>query len=152
MWGEGEYQVFGVDHGAISPTEQQRVLPMDKRLLAVVLGSLPLGRAMSDLRSAILEPRDTAFHCQRAIESLRHHFAGERREQWESLREALNVTEETLRSVEDAGQAQRHGEVAEMSAADRDAAVLLAWTVIDRFVAYLDNDETPLAKTEFPAL
>ena len=149
---ESEYQVFGVDYGAIAETEQQRALPLDKRLLALVLTSFPLGRAISDLRSAILEPRDTAFHCQRAIESLRHHFTGERREQWERLREALNVTEETLRSIEEAGRAQRHGEVAEMTAADRDTAVLLAWRVIDRFVAYLDNDEKPLAGTEFPAL
>ena len=39
-----------------------------------------------------------------------------------------------------------------MSAADRDEAILLAWRVVDRFVAYLDEGEAELDCQRFPQL
>ena len=101
-------------------------------------------RAMSDYRDAIINAHDTGFYCQRAIESLRHHFPGGKSAQWKSLRTSLNIDVSYFNWIKSYGDAQRHGETPFMSGEERRRALHVTRDVIKRFAEFIYNDLNPL--------
>jgi hypothetical protein len=149
----GRHLVFGVGVPVLEDNQKDRPLPSEAVVLLAI--SHPwLSRALGDLRGAITEPADTGFHCMRAVESVRQHFQGDLKpgEAWPAMRSALNFREETLKTLNDFGTPQRHGQTPPMTDADRARDMTLAWKVVDRFVVLLHRSCDQLPTEEFPFL
>lgn len=102
---------------------------------------LLLSRCFNDLTSAIKNADDTGFYCYRAIESLRHHCAmakglkdAGKAAQWSALREFSGVNETSLRTVKEAADPLRHGELGGIPAISRDELLKLTWEIVDAYV------------------
>jgi hypothetical protein len=149
----GRHLVFGVGDAVLENAVVDRPLPIED-LLPLSASNIWLRRALGELRRSISEPDDTGFHCQRAIESLRRHFQEEKSEKhgWQAMRRALNLSEETLKILNEFGDPQRHGDVILMTYDMRTRDMSLAWKVVDRFVVLLHRAEKGLPMDEFPVL
>ena len=149
----GKHLVFGVGDAVLENAVADRPLPIEV-LLELSASNIWLRRALGELRRSISEPDDTGFHCQRAIESIRRHFQEEKNEKhgWQTMRAALNLSEETLRILNEFGDPQRHGDVILMTYDMRTRDMSLAWKVVDRFVVLLNSEKKSLPKDEFPIL
>lgn len=136
----GDHQAFGIESGAIAASAGER--PVDPAAaLELALTSNHLSRALEELREAIRSPARTAAHCFSAIEALRQSFAEASDEStspsWLRLRESLRVERGYIAKLEEAAQAQRHGDIRFMSDKERADAMLRAWRIVDRFCIYL---------------
>jgi hypothetical protein len=94
--------------------------------------------ALSDLRSAIREPLDTCVNCYRAVESIRQEYlegnpdkGADRKNSWKRLRDAVGVDEAELRWLEDRATPRRHGNPMDVTHAERERALRLAWRVVE---------------------
>jgi hypothetical protein len=94
--------------------------------------------ALSDLRSAIREPLDTCVNCYRAVESIRQEYlegspdkGADRKNSWKRLRDAVGVSEEELRWLEERATPRRHGNPIDATHAERERALRLAWRVVE---------------------
>lgn len=97
--------------------------------------------ALADLRAALEYPEDTAFYAYRALESIRQWFVGAdadsgaaRKRSWQELRDVLLVDQEALNKLRDRATPRRHGEATTLTEADRTEALVLARSVLNRFV------------------
>ncbi len=148
---QGVFTVFGVGITHIEATNSRRPCEW-QRVLALAGPSPHLTRALSDLREAARATLDTGFFCQRVAESVRNHFGDKEPANWVAMRDALHLKRETLESLSKFGKLQRHGHVVSMSGVQRVSAMDLAWTIVDRFIAYLDASERELAEDTYPWL
>ena len=102
-----------------------------------MLVNIPLRLAIADFRESIRNPDFTAFHCYRAIESLRHEFIGkDKKEQWEMLRNNLKVKEETIKTMKDSAVMQRHGAIGTAPWEKRKEQMYTAWLIISKFILF----------------
>lgn len=136
--------VFGINVPCIS--ELHRGVDLDARIAAMrpkLLGEsgLFLHRCLRDLITAMKEPDDVAFHCYRAIESLRHHCIAthsldpkDKAGQWNTLRQIAGCDESSTRLLERAAQASRHGEPEVVPEADGVKLLTTAWTIADGYI------------------
>lgn len=114
----------------------------DAALFAAILaaagsGEPQVGRALSEIRLAILEPEMTAVHAFRAVESIRHLYlegrdddGQERRRSWERLRTAITVPKDILDWLTDLATPARHGNPVSLSGDDRRRAISVARGVV----------------------
>jgi hypothetical protein len=151
---DDKYEVFGVEVPVLAAVQAERPFPVDQ-VVRQTLQSPPLQRALGELRRAITNPADTGFHCFRAIEAVRQHFAepgdSDSSPSWERLRSALRLAREFFGPIEPHAVAQRHGEIVGMSDDERSLAMTIAWRVVDRFVILLDRGNAELGE-EYPVL
>lgn len=98
-----------------------------------------LQRAMSDFKSALALPNDTSFYCFRAIESLRHHFAGDKSSQWEKMRESLKIDKLKISAIQDYADALRHGQSIPQNWEQRKADLITTHEIIKRYISYRLN-------------
>ncbi|MHA6896263.1 hypothetical protein ACQUJT_19595, partial [Ralstonia pseudosolanacearum] len=136
--------VFGINVPCIS--ELHRSVDLDARIAAMrpkLLGEsgVFLHRCLRDLITAMKEPDDVAFHCYRAIESLRHHCIATRSldpkdktAQWNTLRQIAGCDESATRLLEKAAQAPRHGEPKVVPEVDAAKLLTTAWTIVDGYI------------------
>ncbi|WP_159068968.1 hypothetical protein [Burkholderia metallica] len=136
--------VFGIDVPCIG--ELHRGVDLHARIAAMrpKLRGEPgvfLHRCLRDLIIAMKEPDDVAFHCYRAVESLRHHCIATRSldpkdkaTQWKTLREIAGCDESATRLLEKAAQATRHGEPQVVPEADAVGLLTTAWAVADGYI------------------
>jgi len=136
--------VFGIDVPCI--TELHRGVDLDARIAVMrpkLLGESGafLHRCLRDLITAMKEPDDVAFHCYRAIESLRQHCIATRSldpkdkaTQWKTLRDIAGCAESATRLLEKAAQAPRHGELEVAPEADAVKLLTTAWTIADGYI------------------
>lgn len=112
------------------------------RELAIASGGVfGVRAALADLRQAVRAPADTPFHCYRAIESIRQELLPEgaedtgaqRRASWDKLREVSGLAEADLQWIVPEATARRHGELLDVSEADRMRAMDLARRVVLSF-------------------
>jgi hypothetical protein len=89
------------------------ILDVDYRKICELSGiDLSLRLAMADFRESIRSPDFTAFHCMRAVESLKHSdFIGSKdnSQKLEQLKIKLKVAKKTLDKISNPGNDQRHG-------------------------------------------
>jgi hypothetical protein len=88
------------------------------------------------------------------VEAVRHHFQGDGNVGvgWTAMRDALNLSMETLKILNEFGDRQRHGDMPSMSDAERARDMTLAWRVVDRFVLLLHREVGKLPVAEFPVI
>jgi len=113
----------------------------EEQVYAAMNMSTRVSDALSDLRRAMRDPWDSAFYSQRAIEMVRRYWedtAGlSEKAAWSAMRTDLNVTESAIRSLSSAGNRQRHGHRDSVTSQAQGAGVVLASSVVTRFVLYL---------------
>lgn len=87
------------------------------------------------------DPDDAAFHCYRAVESLRQHCIATRSldpkdkaTQCKTLREIVGCDESATRLLEKSAQAPRHGEPEVVPEADAVKLLTTAWTIADGYI------------------
>ncbi|WP_078292866.1 hypothetical protein [Mycobacterium sp. D16R24] len=120
----------------------------------------PFRHALADVRQAQRLDDDAAFHCYRAIESLRQTFVlpkdsekTDKAKSWDRLRSALGVTKEQVGEIAVAAQARRHGGGDATEIAKRLEYVQLTRKMILRYVDQLpplptQQDVTPSFEAE----
>lgn len=139
--------VFGVDVPCISEPRKDRDLETHlQKLREIRVGSqgVYIDRCFADLRLAMHRANDTAFHCYRAIESLRHHCAAmhglaeqKRNAQWEKFRTSSGVSKEELGIISNAARSVRHGEHSGLGGTNRAELFELTWAIVDRYIETL---------------
>jgi hypothetical protein len=155
---EGEQaQTLGVAVGELFAEAQAAIASAD--LYAIAVRSEELTRALEELRKAIREPHDTAFHCYRAIEALRAAFARpdlNEGEIWAAFRGALRVDRASLIALGERSKRERHGALLAVTTDYRISAMRLARAVVLRYVAYVREgnvaDDAPMVMAEKPVL
>jgi hypothetical protein len=113
-----------------------------------------LSLALRDLAGSIDTVYAAPINCARAIETIRNYFipAGQRRKQgWEPMRVALNVSQPFLERITGASRGPRHGD---WPRAPHFFPPLreMAWQVMNRFLEYRKRGNQPLPDSEFPLL
>ena len=137
---DGSSHVFntgfdGLIKHEVGSKESQRIFNV---LIAQATRSQFVRMALSDLRSAIREPLDTCVNCYRAVESIRQQYlegnsdkGTDRKNSWKRLRDAVGVNEAELRWLEDRATPRRHGNPIDVTHAERERALRLAWRVVE---------------------
>jgi len=98
-------------------------------------------RCLNDLMMAMKHPHDTAFHCQRALESLRHYCkkrfnleTASERDQWRKLGEITGFNEHDVVEIRELSKPVRHGDIVPLSSEKRAQLFLKTWAVVDAFI------------------
>lgn len=98
-------------------------------------------RCFDDLRMAMRQPHDTAFHCHRAMESLRHYcvkrFSLEDKPeklQWEKLGQMTGFDKDDVALIRNLSKPIRHGELVPISSERRAEIFLKTWAIVDAFI------------------
>lgn len=141
--------VFGIDIPVIA--ERRHFNDAGRLAIAVEIlatkasgdDGLLIHRCFNDLVAAMKDADDTAFHCYRAIESLRKHCAirhnmsnADEKEQWIKFREVSGQSEATLKAIKAAADPIRHGGLAGLDDEARAKMFAMTWDVVD---AYLEK-------------
>jgi len=138
---DGKWHVFNTifdgfrEQGTGAAEREHAALNM---LIPHALSSMAVHLAISDLRRAIREPSDTAFHCYRAVESIRQEYIGEvndrrnRSESWDRLRQAVGMPRADLDWLKDLSERRRHGEPVDVSHEMRERALRIARDVVNK--------------------
>jgi hypothetical protein len=104
--------------------------------------------ALSDLQRALLNQRESAFYCYRAIESMRQYFlegddaASARRKSWETFRQVLGLETADLMRVKQAADPRRHGGTSSVAEEEASFAVGYSRRVFLRFIEYVTLTRT----------
>ena len=148
-----ETVAFGVSLPAIAISADQQ--GEFRTFLALVCApdpkmTMPLRRALADLRQAILDVFNAPFHCFRAVEGLSYAFDRNPRRGMPKLCFALHIDEDWVRrKLEIPAGEIRHGGLRDVPGPERDAAVLGAREVVKRFVALRSRGLHVLPAEEF---
>jgi hypothetical protein len=96
--------------------------------------------AISDICQATSSP-DSAYLSYRAIETLRQYYVHEtdknREASWERMRTALGLERSQFSPLEAKATSRRHGDPVSLTEQDRIDAILLAKTVVTKFIEHL---------------
>ena len=121
--------------------------------LLAVEPSLP--RTFEDLREAVMS--ETAFHCFRAIETMRHTFekpadGDDQKPGWIRMGIDLRIDKSWIADITEKALAARHGRFPAMSPEMAEEIYQRTWTVVDRFCIFLHRGRRPLPEGEFDEL
>jgi hypothetical protein len=137
-------QVFGIDVPCISALHRgvdlnARIAAMRPKLQGE--SGVFIHRCLRDLITAMKEPDDVAFHCYRAIESLRQHCIvtrsldpKDKATQWHTLRQIAGCDESATRLLETAARAPRHGEPDVIPETDAVKLLTTTWAIADSYI------------------
>ena len=125
-----------------------------QKVLVAVSTDWRIFRALRHLIEAITLPHESATHCARAIEALRHIVAPNEppKRAWPILRDTLNVSEGYLKVVTDVSTGPRHGDPTHIPGATTTEITQRAWKIMNRFFEYKKRNAGPLPLDEFPLL
>jgi hypothetical protein len=134
--------VFGVQTAAIaeiSGKENQEEKFQKIQNCLVGKEGFYLSRALNDFTEAMKNPMDTAFHCRRAVESLRqiikHRYPLEKnvKSQWEKLADLIGFSMKDIEELKLEAEAQRHGDHKSMSGNKRIEFMVKTWNILNTF-------------------
>ncbi len=132
----------------LQASKNERPIMVDL-LTTLAVGTPILRHTLSDLREAILSPKDTAFFCFRAIEDIRQMFVGtsdqSERESWKQMSQSLRINRSFVEEIRAKAIPNRHGQFLPLERADRIKLLTKSWKVVDRFILFLHEKEQPLA-------
>lgn len=114
-----------------------------------------LARALGDFREAIRSPSDTAFCCERALESLARYFSDEaqaNKADWCRMGTVLQTEKSVKDEISKHANEPRHGGAEPVSPADRVRWLVMTFQVIERFVIYRRAGDNPLDVVSWPLL
>jgi hypothetical protein len=115
-------------------------------VIMLSLNSSALRQALADFRDAFASAHNTPFFAFRAVECIRAEFEqghANRKHAWRAMRDALGIGEDFLQPLVEASKRRRHGEFVFLTAKDRYVLLKSAWTVIDRYIAFLKRPVQP---------
>ncbi len=151
---------FGL--GAQEIADDRPLRPVqDLAQYATVLAKEPaLPRVLGELRNSIMFPNDTAFHCYRALETIRGHFdrrlglghSDDRARAWVEMRGALLFKRSYIQETQDFAEAQRHGNRKGMTGERRVEMMRRTWNIVDRFIVLVDRQVPTLSSDDYSAL
>lgn len=142
-----EITMFGVQEEIFDSEEDLKlirdgkppsILGIDIKEIGSLMGlDVALRLAMADFRESIRNPDVTAFHCMRAIQSLKHSDSlvdtGDS-QRLEQLKTNIKLCKKTLDKVSIPGNEQRHGKPLPQSGENRKEQMLITWEVIRRYL------------------
>lgn len=154
MTSSGEIFNFGANDFAVSARLSTVKNTID-RLFQITKGEkgLIIRQCFFDLTKAIQFPEDTGFYCYRAIESLLQYFdaATNKKQAWESLRQATNTTREEIDKIKNVSDQNRHGIHNDLLGDIRKEIIVLAYKITYNFINYLctcNNEDPILQRTD----
>jgi hypothetical protein len=124
-------------------------------MIRIVVQERALLLALNDLIVPISQFNLATINCARAIEGLRTAMSqpgSTRDEQWEFMREQLNLTREYLKFVIDLSTEPRHGRRKAPEAGQQSEIIKRAWVIMNRFLEYRKRHSQQLPLTDFPSL
>lgn len=140
----------------ISSWLQTNIFEFDTQTLFSFQNNTIIKIAISDLKSACMEPEFTSFFAYRAIEVIMNSFSEDgnenRKNNWTLLRENLNISREFFDTVEDMSKFSRHGDFFEQSILDRKICIYSALIVVQRYMHFILNQKQKLNENNFPKL
>lgn len=128
-----------------------------KKVLEILHKTKHAHRMLSSLNAAIGNPRETAFYCYIALESIRQHFLlgsdeDNKKLSWIRMREALIIDEHYLDKIKKFAEYIRHGDVKSYKPADRNEFLQKTWAIVDRFLILLDANIKKLDEKKYKQL
>jgi len=120
---------------------------------------IALRYALRDAQLAIKYLDDTGTFCFRAIESIREFFVdqdtdnpADSKNSWIRMNRSLNLSREYTGDISKFALGPRHGSPTLTSRENKMDIVKRTWIVIDRFMIFVNQKETPLNDREYPKL
>ncbi len=123
--------------------------------LDVVYQDIRMFNILKDVIRANSVPSAVPSSCGSAVEAIRALFVPkgtDRRDDWPTLRKALNVTESYLKLVTDHAVPARHGEHPYVSGETTEEISHRTWTLLNRYFEYRIRGGEGLPESEFPVL
>ncbi len=112
--------------------------------------------AIADIKYACNEPDLTAFFSYRAIEGIMNSFQTDESDKpidnWNRLRENLNISRNFFDYVEELSKKNRHGKILIQAFSDRKLCIYSALLVLERYMQYINLDRNKLREGEFRVL
>lgn len=107
--------------------------------------------ALSDFAQSLFTPEETPFHCQRALESIRHYFSQEfgiedsdDLEKWDKMWEELDYDNgQIMTTIVPKARDRRHGRAINVDSDERKVMFQETWIVIRKFAEYLTDKYDP---------
>jgi hypothetical protein len=111
--------------------------------------------AILDIKYALLEPDLTPLFAYRAIEGIMNSFDelhNDRNKKWLLLKENLNLTKDFFNLTMSRSVENRHGKRLDQTMQERKTCVYTALITLQRFMHYINSNETKLNDNSFPLL
>lgn len=124
-------------------------------MMRLVLSERPLLLALNDLIAPVSQFNLATINCARTIEGLRSAMATPgwtRDQEWEFMRDQLNLTEQYVRFVIGLSVEPRHGKRTAPEAGQQSEITKRAWVVMNRFLEYRKRGNQKLPFAEFEPL
>jgi hypothetical protein len=135
----GSVIVFGTDTPVIRKRREAESFEITEKLLVNIDAAAI--HALGDYREARKDPIATPFHCYRATEALMQTFREEgmsKAAAWARLRNALRIDESVTRGLESKAAAARHGELFNITDAEREKLLIATDDVLGRYLRFLE--------------
>jgi hypothetical protein len=110
----------------------------------IALTDLPVSLAISDILMTLGKAHYSPTACGRVADSIARLLLpnGDRKAQWEAVRQNLRVDESFLRTLSEVSKGPRHGDRTEVFAEENKATAHRAWTLLGRYLRYrIDGDQ-----------
>jgi hypothetical protein len=114
-----------------------------------------LATALNHLTATMERPDEILTGCALGIERLTHIISpgAEKKQRWQNLRTALQLTENYLKLITEVSKGPRHGNPERLVLEDVLEARRRAWTVMNRFLEFRKRrNNAPLPLSDFPLL
>lgn len=150
------HQVMGVEYPESARPEESKLgeSPKSRMNWQVVMDALNhdwsrlLARAVRDINSAVRDAGDAAFHCYRAVESVKEFFhltrfggdEDKRSLAWQETWQAIGVDRNILGDMKDAADMVRHGGSVPPNLQAAAKWIAAASLVVQRFAEFLANE------------
>jgi len=150
----GYKEVFGVNFDNVEKSIKARPKKFNEVFdLLSRMDNNYLRLCLSDLREAIRKPKDTAFFCYRAIESLRQYICDEYdckkdKNRWEKFNTVFGLTIDDFEDILEYAKPARHGENKYISGEVRVKIINFTYSIIDKFIVYAYDKLVKSKQTE----
>jgi hypothetical protein len=121
----------------------------------MVASDLPLKLILHDLTEHLRQDFTGIISAARALDGICQQFAptGKARDAgWAPMREALNASEDFVKSVTKQSRGPRHADWGSTSGDDNRKMIERAWILMNRFLEYKKRGNQKLPQSEFPLL
>jgi len=138
---------FNLDPSHSGPDNYEAMIRMVVQERALLL-------ALNDLIVPISQFNLATINCARAIEGLRAAMLpeGSREEQWEFMRQHLNLRKDYLKFVIDLSTDPRHGRRKAPEVGEQAEVIKRSWVVMNRFLEFRKRSNQQLPLADFPLL
>jgi hypothetical protein len=122
--------------------------------LPIIISDPAVFIALHDLVGCIVRVQDAPLRCGRAVEAIRYAMfpADNRRANWPSMQENLNLTQNFLEFITEHSKGPRHGDLRGSTLVTAREMIRRSWIVMNRFLEFRKRGGKPLPVSEFVLL